>query len=708
MRLIEAIKLGVKAHRAGDLHKATHYYSEILKVDPNHPDANHNMGVLRGELGRWKEALPFFKKATTSKTPNNQHWISYINALIKLDQIAIAKTEIENANLKNFSQELIEKLRSMTVPQKTEIDDDLIIDAVHSLLALYNAGQLETVVQQCQTLVKKHPKAFLIWNILGAAHKGLDENDKALTEFQKVIELNPEFAEAHNNIGIIFDEQGRFDEALAEYNKALLLKPKYPEAYNNIGTIFVNQNKLEDALKSFSQAILIKPDYAEALFNKGMVLKKQGKWQEALDAHNTATTIKPDYAQSYNEIGTILTEQGELEEALDAYNKAITVTSDCFLTYNNIGNVLRRQGKLDAALVAYKKAIFLEPRFSRAYNNMGVAFQDQGNIEASVHCYKRALSIEPDYSQAAKNFLGLPMGTLSKADVNVCKNALVKTRESKEKSKDFLFVEANLLKHEGLLDKAFEKFCFANKQKSKENIKAIEEERVSRGQSLKRIQGWVPNLPDKPEKTLTKLFLVGPSRSGKSSLEQSLQKSFNVTAHYEGIRLSVLSDEFLKNNYFEKDIFRTLFYEKENAVSEKYEVITSTNPRSIFYADYIFDHVPNSYFLYVNRPTMDIASEIFTNFYPHGNFYALSPNDIINYLSTYKKIFDQIALKVPDKCLILNWTDVIRSPVREIAKISKLVNKKIQTRSLKSGEYNFSVKSHFRDNFVNFKDQMPQ
>ena len=56
----DALLQGVEAHKRV-VQEADRYYTAILKANPNHPDANHNMGVLAVGIGKVEEALPFFK-----------------------------------------------------------------------------------------------------------------------------------------------------------------------------------------------------------------------------------------------------------------------------------------------------------------------------------------------------------------------------------------------------------------------------------------------------------------------------------------------------------------------------------------------------------------------------------------------------------------------------------------------------------------------
>ena len=50
----QALQKGIEAHKAGQIHEADKYYTSILKVQPAHPDANHNMGVLAVGIGKVK------------------------------------------------------------------------------------------------------------------------------------------------------------------------------------------------------------------------------------------------------------------------------------------------------------------------------------------------------------------------------------------------------------------------------------------------------------------------------------------------------------------------------------------------------------------------------------------------------------------------------------------------------------------------------
>ncbi|MDB9814340.1 tetratricopeptide repeat protein [Amylibacter sp.] len=276
-------------------------------------------------------------------------------------------------------------------------------EIINQLLNLYNSGNLETVVKQASLLTEQYPNAFIIWNILGAANKGLGDLDKASQSFKKVTELNPNHTDGHNNLGITLKNQGKLDEAIEAFKKALSIKSDYAGAYNNMGNALQEQGKLDEAIASFKKALSLQPDNAKAYNNIGTTLQDQGKLDEAIASFNKALSLQPNYAEAYNNIGTALQEQGKLEEAITSYNKALSLKLNYADAYNNMGITLQEQGKLEEAIEAFNKALSLKPDYADAHNNIGTTLQEQGKFDEAIEAYTKALAIKPDYAEAYNN-----------------------------------------------------------------------------------------------------------------------------------------------------------------------------------------------------------------------------------------------------------------------------------------------------------------
>jgi tetratricopeptide (TPR) repeat protein len=94
-------------------------------------------------------------------------------------------------------------------------------EILHQLIALYNKGQIRTVIQECDRLTKEFPQSFLLWNLLGAAFQSQGKFEEAIAAYNKALLIKPDFAEAHNNMGNALTDQGKREEAIAAFNKAL-------------------------------------------------------------------------------------------------------------------------------------------------------------------------------------------------------------------------------------------------------------------------------------------------------------------------------------------------------------------------------------------------------------------------------------------------------------------------------------------------------
>ncbi len=90
----QALQQGVATHKEGNVQEAERLYRSILQAHPQHPDANHNLGVLATGVGKVEAAIPFFKTALEANPKIEQFWLSYIGALTKLNKVDEAKAPI--------------------------------------------------------------------------------------------------------------------------------------------------------------------------------------------------------------------------------------------------------------------------------------------------------------------------------------------------------------------------------------------------------------------------------------------------------------------------------------------------------------------------------------------------------------------------------------------------------------------------------------
>ena len=173
LTLDQALQKGIEAHKAGKAEEADQYYTAIIRVNPKHPDANHNMGVLAVGVGKVEVALPFFKTAIGANPSIAQYWLSYIDALIKLDRMVDAKAVFDQAKSKGAKGDGFDKieirLNISSVELKNTIQSDIpthlnILDELKLDKALKLAnkkvkdGLSEEAKKIYQDILEKFPK----------------------------------------------------------------------------------------------------------------------------------------------------------------------------------------------------------------------------------------------------------------------------------------------------------------------------------------------------------------------------------------------------------------------------------------------------------------------------------------------------------------------------------------------------------------------
>jgi tetratricopeptide (TPR) repeat protein len=240
-------------------------------------------------------------------------------------------------------------------------------------------------------------------NNLGGALNCQQRYGEAEAACRKAIELKPDFAEAYCILGNALNAQQRYGQAEAACRKAIALKPEFAEAYTNLGNALSAQRKHRDAEAAWRRAVDLKPDLAEAHTNLGNALSAQRKHRDAEAAHRKAIELKPDFAGAYSNLGAALNIQRRFGEAEAACRKAIELNPGLSEAYYNLGNALAGQGKHVEAEPAFHKATDLKPDYAAAYYNLGNALIGQQRYGEAEAAYRKAITLKPDFAEAHTN-----------------------------------------------------------------------------------------------------------------------------------------------------------------------------------------------------------------------------------------------------------------------------------------------------------------
>jgi tetratricopeptide (TPR) repeat protein len=227
--------------------------------------------------------------------------------------------------------------------------------------------------------------------------------EETIELLNNALELNPNYPEAHNNLGNTLKELGDLDAAITAYNKALKLNPNLSQAHTNLGLVLQEQGNLDAAVAAYNKALKLNPDLPQAHNNLGIALQKQGELDASIAAYNKALELDPNYPEAHNNLGIVLREQNDLDAAITSYNKALELKRNYPEAHYNLGLALQEKGDVDAAIASYNSALELEPNHPAAQNNLGAAFHEQGELTAAINAYDAALQVNPNYAEAHYN-----------------------------------------------------------------------------------------------------------------------------------------------------------------------------------------------------------------------------------------------------------------------------------------------------------------
>ncbi len=103
-------------------------------------------------------------------------------------------------------------------------------EKLQELIALFAQGRFLEVSTRATDLIAQYPRGHQLFNILGAADDKLGHTEKALAAYHRSIEMKPDYAEAHSNMGATLFGLGRYSEAVDSLQKALEINPNHVPA----------------------------------------------------------------------------------------------------------------------------------------------------------------------------------------------------------------------------------------------------------------------------------------------------------------------------------------------------------------------------------------------------------------------------------------------------------------------------------------------
>lgn len=224
-----------------------------------------------------------------------------------------------------------------------------------------------------------------------------DDFARALTYFEKAVEIDPNYAESWYQAGFCYGMLGRHADALKASRQAAKLRPEWAETYVNIGASSFALGQYKEAADAYRQATKLDADNGDSQYALGLSLNKLGRTDEEILAYKRAVALKPDLANAYELLGAAYFKQKRYTESLGAFEQLKIYKPDA-KTYNYLGENYFELGKIQESVEAFNNAVGYNPDFDKARFNLGRAYLKLGDSNSASVQYEILRSSKSDWA----------------------------------------------------------------------------------------------------------------------------------------------------------------------------------------------------------------------------------------------------------------------------------------------------------------------
>lgn len=239
-----------------------------------------------------------------------------------------------------------------------------------------------------------------------AADLGEKGDDAAANaEWTALAAANPDDARIRNNLGAALTRLGRFEEAIPQFEKALELNPQYHLVHGNLANVLVKAGRTRDALLQYQLALDAYPDSAEFHNSFGIALQADGHLDLAMGEFSRAVELNSTFAEAHNNLGLALLATGQRDKTVQAereFQEAISINPHFVDAENNLGTLYGQQGNDLQAEKLFRMAIESDPKSSKGLVNLAATLASESRFTDADAILQKALEIDPANKEASE------------------------------------------------------------------------------------------------------------------------------------------------------------------------------------------------------------------------------------------------------------------------------------------------------------------
>jgi adenylate cyclase len=261
------------------------------------------------------------------------------------------------------------------------------------------------LAQWAITLDDSLPQAHVLLSLVYLEKK---EPDQAITEGERAIALDSNFANGYAMLAEALNRTGRSEDAIRSVEQAMRLNPRYPPNYLfELGWAYLGAGRYAEAIVTLKQVLLRNPNFLAAYPNLATSYVLQWAFQlsqdpqtleQALAMAQRAVALSDSVSWVHTQLGYVYLFQKQYEQAISEMERAIALDPNFVWGYVGLANVLNSVGKPEEALGLVEKAIRLDPPSADLFSNsIGSTYYSAGRTEEAVAPLKRFLARRPNF-----------------------------------------------------------------------------------------------------------------------------------------------------------------------------------------------------------------------------------------------------------------------------------------------------------------------
>ena len=217
-------------------------------------------------------------------------------------------------------------------------------------------------------------------------------HDVALNALEKLLNVHPQFAIAHNDLGVLYYNQGLKDKAQMHYEKAVEFQAENITFQKNLADFYYAElGRVEDALRIYVQLIEANPKDVEILLITGHICVALQKFEKAKDFYTRVLEIEPWHADARQNLD-------KLPNSLSGTNASQSV-EEMYQTAQKAAREKRGQ----EAIQTLEKLLVASPEHAQAHNDLGVLLYRAGDKNLALDHYEKAVQFDPNNTTFQKN-----------------------------------------------------------------------------------------------------------------------------------------------------------------------------------------------------------------------------------------------------------------------------------------------------------------